>query len=167
MSEKVFHGIYPARVEDIFDPNNTGRIKVSVADVGGSSLLTWADPCLPITGNNMGMFTVPPEGSAVWVQFIRGNSNYPVWLGGRFATGEPPSLAALDKRGLNGIALQSTSGNGLVISDAPGGGILLQTAGGAKIELTDSGITITTGQGATLKLTGATVDINNQALTID
>jgi hypothetical protein len=54
-----------------------------------------------------------------------------------------------------------------VISDAPGGGILLQTAGGAKIELTDSGITITTGQGATLKLTGATVDINNSALTID
>ena len=135
MNEKRFHGIYPARVEDIFDANNTGRIRVSVADVGGRSLLTWADPCLPIAGNNMGMFTVPPVGSAVWVQFVRGDSDYPVWMGGRFATGEPPEIAQISKRGLNGIALQSTSGNGLVISDAPGGGILLQTAGGAKIGL--------------------------------
>jgi hypothetical protein len=101
------------------------------------------------------------------VQFVRGDSDYPVWIGGRFAPGEPPALAELAKRGLNGIALQAKSGHGLVISDVPGGGILLQTAGGAKIELTDSGITITTGQGATLKLIGRTVDINNSALTID
>jgi uncharacterized protein involved in type VI secretion and phage assembly len=167
MMQKRFDGIYPARVEDNLDAYSTGRIRVSIADVGGGSMSSWADPCLPIAGNNMGMFTVPPVGSAVWVQFVRGDTNYPVWLGGRYAAGEPPALAQIDKRGLNGIALQSKSGNGLVISDAAGGGILLQTAGGAKIELTDSGITITTGQGATLKLTGATVDINNQALTID
>ena len=53
-----------------------------------------------------------------------------------------------------------------MISDAPGGGILIQTAGGAKVEVTDAGITISTGQGAELRLTGNTVDVNNHALTI-
>ncbi len=142
------------------------RIQVSVADVGGASISSWALPCLPVTGNNMGMFTVPPIGSAVWVQFARGDTDYPVWLGGYYANGEAPSLSHKVPPGISGITLQTQAGNGLVISDAPGGGILIQTAGGAKIEVTDAGITISTGQGATLELTGNTVDINNGALTI-
>jgi hypothetical protein len=67
--------------------------------------------------------------------------------------------------GVSGITLQTTLGNGLVISDAPGGGILIQTAGGAKVEISDLGITIAA-QGAEIKLSGGTVSINNNALTI-
>jgi uncharacterized protein involved in type VI secretion and phage assembly len=166
MSDKRFHGIYPGRVENNIDPLNMSRIQVSVADVGGASILSWALPCLPVTGNNMGMFTVPPVGSAVWVQFARGDADYPVWLGGYYANGEAPALSRRVPPGISGITLQTLGSNGLVISDAPGGGILIQTAGGAKVEVTDAGITISTGQGATLKLTGATVDINNGALAI-
>jgi len=166
MSDKRFHGIYPGRVENNIDPLNMSRIQVSVADVGGASISSWALPCLPVTGNNMGMFTVPPIGSAVWVQFARGDADYPVWLGGYYANGEAPALSRRVPPGISGITLQTTGANGLVISDAPGGGILIQTAGGAKVEITDTGITISTGQGATLKLTGATVDINNGALAI-
>ena len=65
MSDKRFHGIYPARVENNIDPLNMARIQVSVADVGGTSISSWALPCLPVTGMNTGMFTVPPIGSAV------------------------------------------------------------------------------------------------------
>jgi len=166
MSDKRFHGIYPGRVENNIDPLNMARIQVSVADVGGGSISSWALPCLPVTGMDMGMFTVPPIGSAVWVQFARGDADYPVWLGGYYANGEQPTLARRVPPGINGITLQTRAHNGLVISDAPGGGILIQTAGGAKVEVTDSGITISTGQGATLSLTGNSVDINNGALTI-
>jgi uncharacterized protein involved in type VI secretion and phage assembly len=166
MNDRRFHGIYPGRVENNIDPLNMSRIQVSVADVGGASISSWALPCLPVTGNNMGMFTVPPIGSAVWVQFARGDADYPVWLGGYYANGEAPALSRRVPPGISGITLQTLGSNGLVISDAPGGGILIQTAGGAKVEVTDAGITISTGQGATLKLTGATVDINNGALAI-
>ena len=166
MSDKRFHGIYPGRVENNIDPLNMSRIQVSVADVGGASISSWALPCLPVTGSNMGMFTVPPNGSAVWVQFARGDTDYPVWLGGYYANGQAPALSRRVPPGISGITLQTLGSNGLVISDAPGGGILIQTAGGAKVEVTDAGITISTGQGATLKLTGATVDINNGALAI-
>jgi uncharacterized protein involved in type VI secretion and phage assembly len=165
MSDQRFHGIFPARVENNIDPLNMARIQVSVADVAGASISSWALPCLPVTGLNTGMFTVPPIGSAVWVQFARGDIDYPVWLGGYFANGEAPQLSRRVPPGVSGITLQTTGNNGLVISDAPGGGILIQTAGGAKIEVTDLGITIAA-QGAELKLSGGTVNINNNALTI-
>jgi uncharacterized protein involved in type VI secretion and phage assembly len=123
-------------------------------------------PCLPVTGRGMGMFTVPPQGAAVWVMFVRGDSDYPVWLGGYYGNGDAPSFARKVPPSIDGITLQTTSGHGLVISDAPGGGILIQTAGGAKVEVTDSGITIATGKGAEIKLTGNSVDVNNGALTV-
>ena len=166
MSGGPFHGIYPGKVETNIDPLSMGRIQVSVADIGGSSILSWALPCLPVTGNGMGMFTVPPVGAGVWVTFVRGDTDYPVWMGGYYANGEAPSLSRNVPPGISGITLQTTGANGLVISDAPGGGILIQTAGGAKISVTDSGITISTGQGATLSLQGNTVDVNSGALTV-
>lgn len=166
MSDKRFHGIYPGKVENNIDPLNMSRIQVAVADVGGSSVLSWALPCLPVTGRNMGMFTVPPVGAGVWVQFARGDTDYPVWLGGYYANGEAPALSRNVPPGISGITLQTTGNNGLVISDTPGGGILIQTAGGAKISVTDTGITISTGQGATLSLQGNTVDVNSGALTV-
>jgi uncharacterized protein involved in type VI secretion and phage assembly len=166
MSRGPFNGIYPGKVENNIDPLNMGRIQVSVADVGGSSILSWAMPCLPVTGRGMGMFTVPPNGAGVWVEFVRGDTDYPLWMGGYYANGDAPSLSRNVPPGVSGITLQTTNGNGLVISDAPGGGILIQTVGGAKISVTDSGITISTGQGATLTLQGNTVDVNNGALTV-
>jgi uncharacterized protein involved in type VI secretion and phage assembly len=166
MSAKVFQGIYSGRCENNIDPLNMGRIMVSVADVGGSATLSWALPCLPVTGRGMGMFTVPPVGAGVWVMFVRGDSDYPVWMGGYYGNGDAPPLARRVPPSIDGITLQTTSGHGLVISDAPGGGILIQTAGGAKIEVTDAGITIATGQGAEIKLTAATVNINNNALSV-
>ena len=66
--------------------------------------------------------------------------------------------------------MQTPLNNGLVISDAGGpmgvGGITLQTATGAMIAINEIGITITNGKGATITLTGPTVDINLGALTI-
>jgi uncharacterized protein involved in type VI secretion and phage assembly len=166
MSRGPLHGIYPGKVENNIDPLNLARIQVSVADVGGSAVLSWAVPCLPVTGDGMGMFTVPPIGAGVWVAFVRGDADYPVWMGGFYGNGEAPSLSQHVPPGISGITLQTSGSNGLVISDAPGGGILIQTAGGAKISVTDSAITISTGRGATLSLQGNTVDVNSGALTV-
>jgi uncharacterized protein involved in type VI secretion and phage assembly len=158
--------MYPGKVENNIDPLNMSRIQVSVADVGGSAVLSWALPCLPVTGTNMGMVTVPPVGAGVWIQFARGDADYPIWLGGYYATGEAPALSRRVPPGVSGITLQTTGSNGLVISDGPGGGILIQTAGGAKISVTDTGIEISTPQGASLTLRGNTVDVNGGALTV-
>ena len=160
------HGIYPGRVENNIDPLNMGRIQVSVADVGGRAVSSWALPCLPVAGNNMGMFTVPPVGAGVWVQFARGDTDYPIWLGAYYAQGQAPALSRNVPPGISGITLQTTGGNGLVISDAPGGGILIKTISGAFIEVTQTGITIDNGTGARIELSGITVDVNRGALTV-
>jgi type VI secretion system (T6SS) baseplate-like injector VgrG len=166
MSDKRFHGMYPGRVENNIDPLNMSRIFVSVSDVGGKQVLSWALPCLPVTGNNMGMFTVPPIGSAVWVQFARGDSDYPIWLGGYYANGQAPALSRQVPPGISGVTLQTQLGNGLVISDAPDGGILIKSAGGAFIHISPTGITLDNGLGAKIEMAGTMVRVNGDALTV-
>ena len=109
MSRGPFLGIYPGKVENNLDPLGMARILVSVADVGGSSVLSWALPCLPVTGTGMGMFTVPPVGGGVWVAFARGDSDYPIWMGGYYGNGDAPPLSHNVPPGLSGFRFSSRS----------------------------------------------------------
>lgn len=168
MSAGPFYGKYPGTVRNNIDTNQKGRLLVEVGDVGGNMISTWASPCLPVVGPNMGIFTVPPIGAGVWVEFVRGDPDFPVWTGGFYSEADVPALARIVPPGLSGITLQTQLKNGIVISDAPGptGGILIQTTSGAMIAVNDVGITISNGKGAVLTLTGPTVDVNLGALTI-
>jgi uncharacterized protein involved in type VI secretion and phage assembly len=151
------------------DPLMTGRIQALVPDVSGLLPSSWAMPCVPVAGINMGLFTVPPIGSGVWVEFERGDPDYPIWVGGYWGSAaETPTMAKAVPPGLAGITLQTTLNNGLTISDTPGptGGILIQTTTGAMISVSDIGITISNGKGAVISLLGPTTDLNAGALTI-
>lgn len=168
MSVEQFFGKYRGSVRDNLDPQMMGRLMVEVPDVGGSLLSSWAMPCLPVAGVNMGMFTVPPIGAGVWVEFERGNPDYPIWAGGFYREAEVPEMARMVPPGISVIALQTVGSNGLVISDMPGpsGGILLRTSSGAMISVSDVGVVISNGKGAMITLTGPTVDVNLGALTV-
>lgn len=168
MSSGPFFGKYPGSVRNNVDPMMKGRLLVEVADVGGNMLSSWAMPCLPVAGPNMGIFTVPPIGAGVWVEFVRGDPDYPVWVGGFYSEADVPALARMVPPGVSGITLQTQAKNGIVISDLPGptGGILIQTTSGAMISVSEIGITISNGKGAVLSLNGPTVDVNLGALTV-
>ncbi len=84
-----FFGKYRGQVTNNADPTNRGRIQVIVPAVL-SELEVWAMPCLPYTGNNMGIYTIPEPGSGVWVEFEGGDTSYPIWTGGYWADGELP-----------------------------------------------------------------------------
>jgi uncharacterized protein involved in type VI secretion and phage assembly len=151
------------------DPLQIGRIQAMVTDGAGLAPGTWAMPCLPMTGINAGIFTVPAIGSGVWIEFERGNPDYPIWVGGYWGTtAEVPLLAHAVPPGVSGITLQTPLKNGIVISDVPGptGGILIQTTTGAMISVSDTGIIISNGKGAMITMTGPTVDVNAGALTV-
>ncbi|GHG00549.1 phage baseplate assembly protein V [Streptomyces zaomyceticus] len=161
-------GKYRGTVVNNIDPERRGRIQALVPDVS-SIPSTWALPCLPLAGINTGVFTVPPIGSGVWIEYEQGDTDHPVWVGGFWgSTAEVPLLSHTVPPGVAGITLQTTLKNGLVISDAPGptGGILITTATGAMISVSDVGIVISNGKGATISLTGPTTDINLGALTV-
>ena len=166
---KRFLGKYRGTVINNVDPMQIGRIQVLVPDVSSVLPTSWAMPCLPVAGINMGIFTVPPIGSGVWIEFEQGDPDYPIWVGGFWGTpAEVPVLARIVPPAVPGIALQTTLKNGIVISDVPGptGGILLQTTTGAMISVSDTGIIISNGKGAIITMTGPAVDINVGALTV-
>ena len=170
MSEtQRYYGKYRGTVVNNVDPMQIGRIQVMAPDVSNVMLSSWAMPCVPVAGMNMGLFAVPPIGAGVWVEFEQGDPDYPIWVGCYWGTAaEVPVLAHTVPPAVPGITLQTPLKNGIVISDVPGptGGIQLQTATGALISVTDLGITISNGKGAIITLTGPTVDINAGALTV-
>jgi uncharacterized protein involved in type VI secretion and phage assembly len=169
MSTTPLYGKYRGTVMNNVDPEQRGRILASVADVGGLLPGTWAMPCLPAAGINTGVFTVPIVGSGVWIEFERGDPDRPIWTGGYWgSTAEVPVLAHMVPPGVTGFTIQTPLKNGIVISDLPGptGGILIQSATGAMISVSDTGIIISNGKGATISMIGPSVDVNLGALTI-
>lgn len=163
------YGKYRGTVINNVDPMQIGRIQAMVPDLAGFVPGTWAMPCLPMAGINTGVFTVPMVGSGVWIEFERGDPDYPIWVGGYWGSAaEVPVLAHTVPPAVSGITIQTTLKNGIVVSDVPGptGGILIQTTTGAMISVSDVGIIISNGKGAIINMTGPTVDVNLGALTV-
>lgn len=168
-NSQKFYGKYRGTVVNNIDPEQKGRIQALVPDVSNIALTSWAMPCLPVGGIQMGMFTVPPIGAGVWVEFEQGDPDYPIWVGSYWGSAmEVPALAKTVPPGLAGITLQTTLQNGIVINDMPGpsGGIMIKSTAGAMIIVNDTGIYIQNGQGASIIMTGPTVTINQGALVV-
>ena len=164
-----FYGKYRGTVVNNIDPMQMGRVQVLVPDVSGDLPASWAMPCVPVAGINSGVFTLPPVGSGVWIEFEHGDPDYPIWVGGFWGSAaEVPVLAHTVPSAVNGLTIQTTLKNGIVVSDVPGptGGIMIQTTTGAMISVSDVGIVISNGKGAVISMLGPTVDINVGALTI-
>ena len=87
---RQFFGKYRGKVTGTKDPNNLGRIQVEVPAVFGEGKNSWALPCVPYAGKDIGFFTVPPKSSNVWVEFEAGDPNYPIWSGCFWGEGELP-----------------------------------------------------------------------------
>jgi uncharacterized protein involved in type VI secretion and phage assembly len=164
-----YYGKYRGTVVNNVDPEQSGRIQAQVPDVLGSSLSSWAKPCVPFGGLQTGMLALPPVGAGVWIEFEQGDPDYPIWVGCYWGqAGELPAMSKIAPPGVSAITLQTMLQNGLLISDVPGptGGIMLKSTTGASIIVNDTGIYISNGKGASIVLTGPTVNINAGALTV-
>ena len=169
MSDKRYFGKYRGMVINNIDPMQMGRLMVQVPDISGLIPSTWAMPCFPVTGKQMGVWVLPQIGSGVWVEFEQGNPDYPIWVGcfpGSAA--DVPALALAGNPLSPSIVLQTGLQNTIMISDMPGpaGGLLLKTTTGAMISINDVGITISNGKGAVITMMGPAIDFNAGALTI-
>lgn len=164
---KRYFGKYRGTVLNNIDPMQMGRIQVIVPDVSSVVPTSWAMPCLPVGGIQMGVFAVPIIGAGVWVEFEHGNPDYPIWTGCYWGSAaEIPATALLSPPPIPAITLQTPLQNGIIISDNPAIGITIKTTTGAMIMVTDLGITISNGKGAMITMVGPAVDINAGALTI-
>ncbi len=159
---KQFFGKYRGKVENNLDPQQQGRIQVSVPAVFGEGRLSWAMPCVPYAGPGVGFFAIPPVGANVWVEFEGGDPDYPIWSGCFWGTGEVPATPAVEQ-----MKVLKTDTATITINDLPGvGSIKIETALGAKIEISAQGIEINNGMGGVIKLMGPQVSVNNGALEV-
>lgn len=86
-----YYGKYRARVVDVSDPENRGRIRVQCPAVTGESKSTWCEPCVPVAYDGGGDFYVPKVGDTVWVEFEEGKASKPIWVGGWWSSGKTSS----------------------------------------------------------------------------
>lgn len=75
-----YFGKYRGSVIDNEDPLTRGRMKIRVPQVLGEAEV-WALPCVPYAGPDEGLYTIPPNGAAVWIEFEAGDPSYPIWTG--------------------------------------------------------------------------------------
>jgi uncharacterized protein involved in type VI secretion and phage assembly len=175
MPEPVkYFGKYRGSVAVNQDPSNMGRIQALVPDVLGSTPSSWAMPALPLAGPQVSTYVIPPVGAGVWVEFEHGDKSYPIWTGCWWGSDDevPPSALA-GSPSYPRIVLQPQGqvpglGSPTVIlaGDPSELNITLKTPGGASLVINNNEIVISNGTGASISLTGNTVNINDGALTV-
>jgi len=161
-------GKFRGTVADNLDPEQRGRLRVTVTGVHDFDPSSWALPAFPLAGSGMGVFVLPKIGARVWLEFEQGDINTPIWTGCWYdSASDLPTQALTGRPDSPSIVVQTGTGHSIVLSDLPGGpGITLKHAGGARIEINDTGITLDNGRGAVVSLTATQVDVNNGALTV-
>ena len=168
-STTKFWGKYRGTVINNLDPMMMGRIQAIVPDVSSIALTSWCMPCLPVAGIQTGFYTVPIIGSGVWIEFEKGDPDYPIWTGCFYGSAaEVPALALTVPPVIPGVTIQTPLQNGISINDVPGplGGIVMKTTTGATLIVNDTGIYIQNGKGASIVMVGPAVTINNGALSV-
>ncbi len=92
-----FFGKYRGQVASVKDPLRLGRIQVIVPAILGEGRQSWALPCVPYAGKDVGLFTVPPVGSNIWVEFEGGDLDYPIWSGCFWGTDQLPEALRVEE----------------------------------------------------------------------
>lgn len=84
--KKEFLGKYKAIVTDINDPEKRGRIKVKCPAVTGDNNTNWCEACVPF-----GEFSLPSLGEGVWIEFEKGDTSSPIYVGYWFGKDQVPT----------------------------------------------------------------------------
>ncbi len=113
-----FFGKYPGEVFDNRDPDQLGRIKAIIPDVGFIDAPTdWAYPCVAPYGGkgDAGELIVPDIGMNVWMEFEAGNPNRPIWTGIYYSRPKGRQETPSEGRGAGGASTQSPKGTDTTI----------------------------------------------------
>ena len=91
MAITPYYGKYRAKVVDVKDPEQRGRIRVMCPRILGTAKSSWCEPCIPVAYDHGGDFAIPKVGEFVWVEFEGGNPNKPIYTGGLWSCKKSPS----------------------------------------------------------------------------
>ena len=118
---KRYYGLYRGKVVNNIDPLELNRLMIEVPTLPGLTA-SFAMPCSPYGGFQVGLVFTPPIGADVWVEFENGDPATPVWVGCFWTEGMKPALAELPTQ-----QVLSTGSFNLMINDVPGAAEFLMT----------------------------------------
>jgi Type VI secretion system/phage-baseplate injector OB domain len=176
-----YHGKYAGIVTDNGAPpsgTHRGQVTANVPGIleetaDGTSnqpLKVFAAPGLP-----PGFFFVPEVDDTIWVEFVNGDINYPIWTGVWYAAdaapqtvdGQAPTQDQKIIRTKAGFVIQidDTSGSEkLVVKDKTNSTTITLDSNGAAITA-DNGVTITCGQ-CSLSLSSSQIQLKSSGATL-
>jgi uncharacterized protein involved in type VI secretion and phage assembly len=160
-----WYSVLPALVIDIKDPENQGRVKVTLpwsVDGKGTRYESWARLATMMGGNNRGSWFIPDVNDEVLVAFEQGDPRRPYVLGALW-NGRDQAPEAMDGSGNNyRKVLRSRNGVTVTLDDQDGQEkLILETPGGQSITLKDgpNAIEVVDANGNSVKLESAGVTV--------
>ena len=164
-----WYGVCIALVTDIKDPDNQGRVKVSLPwspDTGSAKYEAWARLATLMGGNNRGSWFVPDTNDEVLVAFEGGDTRRPYVIGGLW-NGTDSAPETMDGSGNNyKKVLRSRNGVKVTLDDQDGQEkFIAETPGGQKVTLKDGpgAVEIVDSNGNSMKLESSGVTITASA----
>lgn len=161
--ERRFYGKHRGFVVDNADPEELGRLRLTVPGVLGDEVVTgWASPCVPHGGAaEQGFLFVPEVGAGVWVEFEEGDLEFPIWVGtfwskpgGESELPRPLDADAVRNPPTCGI-FKTRSGHTIELDDLEGEEkIIVRSRDDHRITMSADGVVITTAEGAVVELKG-------------
>ena len=164
-----WYGVYPALVTDIKDPDNQGRVKVSLPwspDTGSAKYEAWARLATMMAGKDRGSWFVPDVNDEVLVAFEAGDTRRPYVIGALW-NGTDSAPESMDGAGNNfKKVLRSRNGVKVTLDDQDGQEkFIAETPGGQKVTLKDGpgAVEIVDSNGNSIKLEASGVTITASA----
>ena len=113
-SIKRLYGVYRGVVQDNQDPQTQRRLKVQVQTTG-IEVTDWAWPMEPSSIHT----DVPVVGQGVWITYVGGDPEYPVWAGA-FGKNQGPNKQILIKPLSNSVSLTGLTSHVIVVNQSDG-----------------------------------------------
>lgn len=134
------YGVVQGRV--ISEPDDIGRVRVSLNWLEGKNETYWASIATPMTGSGRGMYYMPEVGDDVLVVFEHGNIEFPFIIGFLWNGDDKPPTSDRRLR-----LIHSVNGHEIAIYDPPitsgdMGYVRLRDAQGNEVTLSNASITI-------------------------
>jgi uncharacterized protein involved in type VI secretion and phage assembly len=156
-AERKYWGKYRGTVADRGDPEQLGRLKVRVPSLLGDAVTGWAWPAVTYAGAGIGLLALPLVGDLVWVEFMEGELDHPIWSGASWA--KPAGSSEVPAPGLAAypdvVVLRTPSGHEVILSDQDGSELLtIRAASGCEVVLDPNANTVTIRAGEVLVRSG-------------
>lgn len=150
-------GVVTGVVKSVEDPDQQGRVQISLPYLGGQNDSTWAPVATLMTGGGRGSWFMPEVGDEVLVAFNQEDVQHPFIIGFLWNGQDKPPAKDISTKvrrlrtvsghqidfddidGEEKITITTKGGHKILMDDTPGtGSVAISTSGGHKVKMDDT-----------------------------